>query len=305
MTKSQTSKFSSYNRIINFLFAYATSFTGLVRLLKCIVDFKAAFVALKLILPSSTAIKSSPTTITKNKNFVNMIELVVSLANRAYLFAVDTSNETLIATFKIEKSAFHSLTEIEQTVLAQNILAALNTNSVALIAGYDIDATELTAVATAITLSQEQIAAPSTIISNNKTSTDEIDEAFKLVDSTVDLLEKAIYGKFKTGVSAKPSLITNFDSAKKLRGLTKHTGLIVDIVNLANEPLINVLVQILIGTEIKSTMSNILGNAEIERFIAGTYSVTYSATGYITQVITTTFMQGEIFETSIVLLKTA
>ena len=99
MTKKQTSKFSSYNRIINFLFAYASSFTGLVRLLQCIVDFKAAFAALKVLLPSSTATKSSPTTITKNKDFTSMIDIIVSLANRAYLFAVDTDSETLLSTF--------------------------------------------------------------------------------------------------------------------------------------------------------------------------------------------------------------
>ncbi len=303
MTKTQTSKFSSYNRIINFLFAYASSFTGLVRLLKCIVDFKAAFVALKLILPSSTAIKSSPTTITKNKDFTNMIDLIVSLANRAYLFAVDTSSETLLSTFQVEVSYFKALSEIEQTLLAHNVLAALNTNSVALIAGYDIDAAELTSAATYITNAQGQIAAPSTIISNNKTSTDEIDDAFKLVDTTIALLEKAIYGRFKTGILAKLSLISNFDLAKKLRGLTKHTALIADILNIANEPIANVLVEIFFGTETRTAISNISGIAEIEQFIGGTYNVTYSAVGYITQVIPTIFTLGETVDTTIVLLK--
>ena len=303
MTKKQTSKFSSYNRIINFLFAYASSFTGLVRLLQCIVDFKAAFAALKVLLPSSTATKSSPTTITKNKDFTSMIDIIVSLANRAYLLAVDTNSETLLSTFQVEISDFKTLSEIEQTILAHNILTALNTNSVALIAGYDIATLELTAAATAITLAQGQIAAPSTIISNNKTSTDEIDEAFKLVDTKVVLLEKAIYGKFKTGVSAKPSLISNFDSAKKLRGLTKHTALVADIVNIANEPIEYVLVEIAFGTETRSATSNISGIAEIEQFIGGTYNVTYSAVGYITQVIPTKFTLGETVDTTIVLLK--
>ncbi len=303
MTKKQASKFSSYNRITNFLFAYAASFTGLVRLLKCIVDFKKAFADLKVLLPSATAIKSSPTTITKNKDFNSMIDLIVSLASRAYLFAVDTASETLLSTFQVEISDFKALSEIEQTILAQNVLAALNANSVPLIAGYDIAATELTAASASITLAQEQIAAPSTIISSNKTSTDEIDEAFKVVDATVVLLEKAIYGRFKTGVLAKPSLISNFNSAKKLRGLTNHTALIADIVNIDHEPVANVLVEISFGTETRSATSNISGIAEIEQFIGGTYNVTYSAVGYITQVIPTTFTLGETVDTTIVLLK--
>ena len=303
MTKIQAAKFSSYNRIVNFLFAYSALFTGLVRLLKSATDFKAAFTALKVLLPSSTATKSSPATLIKNKDFSNMIDSILSLANRAYLFAVDTASETLLSTFQIEKSAFHSISEVEQTILAQNILSALNANSVSLIAGYDITAAELTAAGAYILVAQELIASPSTIIGSNKTSNEEIEEAFKLVDSTVFLLEKSIYGRFKSGISAKLSLISNFDSAKKLRGLTKHTALLANIVNAANEPLLGVLIEIDINGLIKSAITNLLGIAEIEKFIPGTYNVTYACPGYVTQTIPTTFTLGDTHEVSVILLK--
>ena len=303
MTKTQASKYSSYNRIINFLFAYSAVFTGLVRLLKCATDFKAAFAALKVLLPSSTAIKSSPTTITKNKDFADMIDHMVSLASRAYLYAADTENEILLSTFQVEKYTFHLLVEVEKIVLAQNILAALNANSVALIAGYDITAAELTTADADITAAEVQIAAPSTITSNNKTANEEIDAAFLLVDKTILLMEKSIYGRFKTGAHAKLSLISNFDLAKKLRGLTKHTALVADVVNIDHEPIADVLVEISFGTETKSANTNISGIAEIEQFIGGTYNVTYSAVGYITQTIPTTFILGETVDTTIVLLK--
>ncbi len=302
MTKTQAAKFSSYNRIVNFLFAYSALFTGLVRLLKCATDFKAAFTALKVLLPSSTATKSSPATIIKNRDFGKMIDSILSLANRAYLFAVDTTNETLLATFQVEKNDFYLLVEAEKILLAQNILAALNTNSTALIAGYDITSAELTTAGADITVVQNLIASPSTIIGSNKTSNEEIEEAFKLVDSTVFLLEKSIYGRFKSGVSAKLSLISNFDSAKKLRGLTKHTALLANIVNAANEPLLGVLIEIDINGLIKSAITNLLGIAEIEKFIPGTYNVTYSAPGYISQTIPTTFTLGDTHEVSVILL---
>ena len=303
MTKIQAAKFSSYNRIVNFLFAYSALFTGLVRLLKSATDFKAAFTALKVLLPSSTVTKSSPATLIKNRDFANMIDSMLSLANRAYLFAADTASETLLSTFQLEKSAFHSIPEVEQTILAQNILSALNANSVALIAGYDITAAELTAAGAYIIVAQNLIASPSTIIGSNKASNEEIEEAFKLVDSTVLLLEKSIYGRFKSGVSAKLSLISNFDSAKKLRGLTKHTALLANIVNAANEPLLGVLVEIDINGLIKSATTNLLGIAEIEKFLPGTYNVTYAATGYTSQTIPTTFTLGDTHEVSVILLK--
>jgi hypothetical protein len=303
MTKTQAAKFSSYNRIVNFLFAYSALFTGLIRLLKCAADFKAAFAALKVLLPSSTATKSSPATIIKNRDFSNMIDTILSLANRAYLFAVDTSNETLLATFQAEKNDFYVLVEAEKILLAQNILAAINSNSALLIAGYDITAVELTAAGADITAAQALIASPSTIIGNNKTSNEEIDATFLLVDQSVLLLEKSIYGRFKSGVSAKLSLISNFDSAKKLRGLTKHTALLANIVNAANEPLVGVSVEIEINGLIKSATTNLLGIAEIEKFLPGTYNVTYAATGYIPQTIPTTFTLGDTHEVSVILLK--
>ena len=303
MTKTQAAKFSSYNRIVNFLFAYASVFVGLIRLLKCATDFKAAFADLKVLLPSSTAVKSAPATTIKNKDFGNMIDLIISLASRAYLYAVDTANETLLSTFQVEKSDFYAIVEAEKIILAQNILAALNTNSAALIAGYDITSAELTTAETDITAAQALIAGPSTIISNNKTANEEIDAAFLLVDQNILLMEKSIYGRFKTGISAKPSIISNFDSAKKLRGLTKHTALVADVVNINHEPIEGVLVEIAFGTETRSATSNILGIAEIEQFIGGTYNVTYSALGYITQIIPTTFTLGETVDTTIVLLK--
>ena len=303
MTKIQAAKFSSYNRIVNFLFAYSALFTGLVRLLKSATDFKAAFTALKVLLPSSTATKSSPATLIKNRDFANMIDTILSLASRAYLYAADTASETLLSTFQIEKSAFHSIPEVEQTILAQNILAALNANSVALIAGYDITAAELTAAGAYIVVAQNLIASPSTIIGSNKTSNEDIDAAFKLVDSTILLLEKSIYGRFKSGVSAKLSVISNFDSAKKLRGLTKHTALLANIVNAANEPLLGVLIEIDINGLIKSATTNLLGIAELEKFIPGTYIVSYSCPGYVTQTIPTTFSLGDTHEVSIILLQ--
>jgi hypothetical protein len=303
MNKKQTAKFASYNRIIAFLLAYTTtSFAGLTRLLLSATNFKAAFTALKLLLPTSTATKSSPTTITKNKDFSNLVDLMVSLANRAYLFAVDTASETLLATFAIEASSF-KLAETEQISLAQNVLLALNNNSVALIAGYDIAATELTTAAADIILCQDQIAAPSTIIGNNKTFNDEIVAAFVLVDEKVELLGKSIYGKFKTGPFANTSIISNFEKARKPIESTNHTALDATINDINGNPIEGAKAEIAFDTETKEALANIEGLAEVEEFVSGTFNVTYSAAGYITQVIATKFDLGETTTVSIVLLK--
>lgn len=303
MTKSQVAKFSSYNRIIAFLLFYNLLFAGITRLLLSITQFKNAFAALKLLMPTSTTNKSSPATISKNKEFTDMIDRIISLSNRAYLFAVDTANATLLSTFQVEKNDFQILAEAEKILLAQNILFALNTNSVALIAGYDITAAELTALGLVITAAQDQIAAPSTIIGNNKTATSEIDAAFLLVDEKVTLLEKSILGRFKTGAFANAALTKNFENAKKIHESVKHTALMTTFTNILGELIEGALVEIAFDTETKSAVSNISGIAEIEQFVGGTYNVTYSAPGYITQVIATKFTLGEATTTAIVLVK--
>ena len=304
MTKTQTAKFSSYNKIVAFLLAYTASFTGLIRLLKSVTDFKAAFTALKLLLPTSTTNKSVPITVKKNKDFANMIDLIVSLASRAYLFAVDTSSETLLSTFQVEVSNFKVLPEASQILLAQNILLALNDNSAALIAGYDILGTELTAAGTAITLAQDEIASPSTVTGNSKTATDMIDAAFLLVDQRLLLLEKSIFGKFKTGVFANAALVSDFENASKLVESIRHTALLATITGVDGLPIEKVLVEIDFGTETKKATTNISGVAEVEEFVGGIYNVTYSLVGYITQIIATKFTLGETTNVAIKLLKT-
>ena len=96
MTKIQVAKFSSYNRIVNFLFAYSALFTGLVRLLKSATDFKATFTVLKVLLPSSTVTKYLQAKLIENRDFANMIDSILSLINLAYLFAADTANRLFI-----------------------------------------------------------------------------------------------------------------------------------------------------------------------------------------------------------------
>ncbi len=304
MTKSQTAKFASYNRMVAFLLFYNLLFAGINRLLQSITQFKAAFTALKLLLPTSTSIKSSPVTIIKNKEFADMIDHIISLANRAYLFAFDTEDETLLSIFQVDKFTFHLLAEIEKILLAQNILISLNDNSVELIADYDITAAELTAVGIAITAAQDKIAAPSTVIGNNKTSNVDIETAFLLVDEKIVLLEKSILGRFKTGLFANPSLVGNFENAKKNHESVKHTALITTFTNILGEVIEGATIEIAFDTETKTALSNISGIAEIEQFVGGTYHVTYSATGYITQIIPTKFVLGETTTTAIVLLKT-
>ena len=303
MTKSQTAKFASYNRIVAFLLFYNLLFVGLARLLQSITQFQAAFAALKLLLPTSTSTKSSPVTISKNKEFADMIDNIISLARRAYLFASDTANETLLSTFQVEKNNFQPLSELEKILLAQNILASLNSNSAALIADYDITAAELTAVGIAITSAQDKIAAPSTIIGNNKTSNVDIETAFLLVDDKIVLLEKSSLGRFKTGLFANPSLVSNFENAKKNHESVKHTALITTFTNILGEVIEGAQIAIAFDTETKTALSNISGIAEIEQFVGGTYQVTYLAAGYITQIIPTKFILGETTTTAIVLLK--
>jgi len=232
-----------------------------------------------------------------------MINHIISLSQRAYLFATDTDNETLLSTFQVAKYDFHSLSEPEKVLLAQNILLSLNDNCVALIADYDITALELIEVGEAITTAQNEIAAPSIIIGNNKTYNVDIEAGFVLVDKNIALLQKAIYGKFKNGSFDNSSLIHNFDTALKLVESTKHTALITTITDTLGVFIVGARVTINFITETKEATSNLIGVAEIEQFVGGIYNITYSALGYITQVIATRFALGETTSTSIKLQK--
>ena len=303
MTSTQTAKFNVYNKIAIFLLAYATSFAGLIRLLKAVSDFTKSFSDLKKLLPISTEQPSMPKTITKNEVFDSMINQVLSLANRAYLFASDTSNNALLETFHVEVNYFFILAEPAKILLAQNILLALNANSAALIAGYDITALELTTLGNDITSAQNEIAAPSAQISSNKAANDAIIAGFLNVDAKVLLLEKAIFGRFKSGPAANETLINNFDYAKVMSLKTIHTTLAAKLKDIDGNDIEGGTASILIGTETKEGTSDITGAVVVESFRGGTYHVTFSAVGYISQTIILKFLQGKTTEITVVLLK--
>jgi len=303
MTSIQTSKFNVYNKIAAFLLIYALSFKGLTRLLKAVSDFTSAFTDLKKLLPVSTKQPSMPITLTKNEIFESMINQVLSLSNRAYLFASDYSNNILLETFHVEVYNFHNVAEPAKILLAQNILVALNANSAALIADYDITALELTTLGDDITLAQNLIAAPSANISTNKAANDAIVVGFSIVDAKFQLLEKAIFGKFKSGLAANQTLINNFDYAKLLSNTTLHTKLIATLKDIDGNDIEGGIASILIGKETKEAKSDISGVAEIDEFHGGTYHVTFSAPGFISQTKIIKFSQGKTTAITIVLLK--
>ena len=303
MTSTQTSKFNAYNRIAAFLIAFAASFTGLIRLLKAVTDFTTAFNDLKKLLPVSTASPSMPVTMTKNELFTSVIDQVLSLANRAYLFASDTASNILMETFHVEKSTFQLLAEPEKILLAQNVLIVLNANSVALIAGYDITEPELLALGNKIKLAQAAIASPSATISSNKAANDAIVAAFLKVDEKILLLGKSIYGKFISGPSANATLINNFNYAKDLSETVSHTTLAANVKNIDGIVIEGALISILIDALTKEAKTDISGDAEIMEFHPGTYHVTFSAIGYISQTKTIKFLLGKTTSISIILLK--
>ena len=303
MTSTQTSKFNAYNRIAAFLIAFAASFTGLIRLLKAVTDFTTAFNDLKKLLPVSTASPSMPVTMTKNELFTSVIEQVLSLANRAYLFASDTASNTLMETFHVEKSTFQLPAEPEKILLAQNVLLALKANSVALIAGYDITEPELLALGTEITLAQAAIASPSATISSNKAANDAIVAGFLKVDEKIVLLGKSIFGKFISGPSENETLVNNFNYAKNLSETITHTILDVILKDIEGIAIEGALISILIDSVARETKTDILGTAQVIGFHPGTYHVTFSAKGYLSQTKTMKFLLGKTTSISIVLLK--
>lgn len=303
MTTTQIAKYSVYNKLVAFLVAYASSFAGLTRLLQSSTDFNTAFSSLKTILPSSTIHPSDPVTVTKNEAFASMIDVIVSLANRAFVFAIDTSNNILEDIFKVEYSSFSKPSEPAKIILAQNVLTALNGNSVALIAGYDITALELTAAAAAIALAQSKIAAPRVVIGNNKAANNAIVTAFTGVDKKIVLLEKLIYGKFRTGAFANQLLIDSFDSAKAITIAVGHTALIATFLDVDGNPIEGAQVEIVLESGVKVAVSDIMGVAAADTFVGGTYHVNSSAPTYVSKTQVVKFLMGKVVYLDIVLVK--
>ncbi len=297
MDNHQNEKYSVFQQVLLFLAAYSSAFAGNTQLLAAIVNFKAFVAAIDAI----SAKKQKKATKPKTKMKADARKSVISKLEAACLLALEWAktqgDEQLIKDFTINDTSFKGKINAMIT-LANYTYGVLNTNKVAIIAATSVTALQLTDIATAIALLETLQKAPASVRTSQKTVTALYIPAFANATACKDTLINLINGAYTIGPNANLQLVTDLKNALVFAGNVQHSLLKVTFLKAGT----------LIGIEggivnivelLKEGTSNILGVAQIAEFVGGTYHVTFTAAGYVTQTQIITFKLGDKMEMTV------
>lgn len=297
MNTRQNDEYSVFQQVLLFLAAYASAFAGNTQLLAGIVNFKAFIVAIDAV----SAKKQKKATKPKTKMKADARKSVVSQLEAACLLALEWAktqgDEQLIKDFTINDTSFKGKITAMIT-LANYTYGVLNTNKVAIMAATSVTALQITNIATEIALLETLQKAPASVRTSQKTVTALYIPAFANATASKDTLINLIKGAYTIGPNANLQLVTDLQNALVFSGNVQHTTL--KVMFLKAGTLIGIEGGLVTITELfRVGTSNILGIAQIAEFVGGTYHVTFTAAGYITQTQIITIKLGDKMEITV------
>ena len=297
MNTRQNDEYSVFQQVLLFLAAYASAFAGNTQLLAGIVNFKAFIVAIDAV----SAKKQKKATKPKTKMKADARKSVVSQLEAACLLALEWAktqgDEQLIKDFTINDTSFKGKITAMIT-LANYTYGVLNTNKVAIMAATSVTALQITNIATEIALLETLQKAPASVRTSQKTVTALYIPAFANATASKDTLINLIKGAYTIGPNANLQLVTDLQNALVFSGNVQHTTLKVMFFKAGT--LIGIEGGLVTITELfRVGTSNILGIAQIAEFVGGTYHVTFTAAGYITQTQIITIKLGDKMEITV------
>lgn len=302
MNNQQIAKNNMYKKLLTFFAtpANAAIWAGFPRLVTEIANF----VSLNNDLDDATQTQAQVTTgITQGKAdaFNAMVKMIVEMAFKAYVWAVDNDNDDLIEVFNVQLSDFDRIPESSALDKIKNIRDAINTN-IAGMASVNLLPADVTAQDAAIAAYNAVKSAPEVAIGHKETSTDTIVELFAEIDKSIGLISRLIISQYG---STNAGMVSDFKNNKHIDDLpTHHSGIHTHITDeVSGEDIEGA--QLAIPKVGKSAVSDINGIAEIIKIKSGDYHVYITMPGYKPQTFKTKIIRGKISNFDIKLSQTS
>jgi len=297
MNTRQNVEYSVFQQILLFLAAYTSAFAGNTQLLAAIVNFKGYIGTIDAVSAKKQSKATKPQTKMKATARTSVVSQLEAACLLALEWAKTQGNVQLIKDFTISKTDFDGKINA-MLILANYTYGVLNTNKTAIIAATQVTALQLTAISTEIALLQTLQKAPAAARTSQKTITAMYLPAFVNATAGKDTLINLIRGAYTIGPNANLQMVTDLDNALIFAGNVQHDYLKVTFLKAGTTIKIEGGIVTIVELSRHST-SNIEGFAEIKEFVPGTYNVTFSATGYITQTQIITIASGEKVEVTV------
>jgi len=301
MTQKENAKNKMYKSVLSFLTASLAVFTGFTRLLQEIKNFTTLNTTLDGFVQSQGKTISGITE-GKMSTFETLVKNTVRAARKALVYAKDQNDDNLVATFDVSAKDFTHSTETNALTLAQNICDALNSNSVALEAGYMITAADISDISDGIAAFAGQQQAPANAASARIAARKSIDTTMKQIDSSLDIIDDLIEHTYD---ESNAELVEEYFANRTIDNIgVRHSGISAVITDAAtNAPLEGAVMAI--ESLNKTATADINGAAELVRVTPGTYHISFSMAGYTTQTPTLTIEKGKIGTIAIALVSGA
>jgi hypothetical protein len=236
-------------------------------------------------------------TTTKNDAFMAMVLLIVSKAQKAYVWAIDTANDNLAEIFDIQKSDFTGIAEANAYAKIKNVRDALSAN-IASMASVQLVAADVTAVNAAITAYEKTIGTTGAAQSHKTEGTQGIETLMHPIDKSLGIIDNLMISSYS---AAHPDMIKEYLLNRTVDKLpTHHSGVSAHITDATTGADLEGATLAVNG---KTTTSDIDGIAEIVKVKPATYNVTVSLAGYATQTMKITIERGKVTELEIKMTK--
>ena len=236
-------------------------------------------------------------TTAKKNAFAAMVSIVVSKAQKAYVWAVDTGNDNLANVFDVQKSNFTKGSEIAALNKIKNISDAIASN-VAEMESVQLVDSDVTEINSAISAYQNTVGTTGSAQAHKTQGTKGIESIITSIDNSLSLIDKLMINSYS---SSNPDFIKEYTLNRQLDKLpTHHNGISINVTDDATGAELE---GVLLSINDKTSLSDIDGFAEIVKIKHGTYNATVSLDGYVSQTLKVVIEKGTHVELDVKLAK--
>lgn len=227
---------------------------------------------------------------TKNEAFLAMVNLLVNKAQKAYVWALDESNEDLAVIFDVPKTKFLHVSETKALAMVKNVRNALNAHIDAM-ASVLLTSDDVTELDAAIAAYESTLGTTGAAQSHKTEATQSIDSVIHNIDKSLDIIDKLIVSTYS---STNADMVNEYLLNRSIDKLpTHHNGVSIHVTDAVTGAGI---ANATFALDDKTTVTDAEGLAEIVKVRPGTYYATITATGYASQTVKVIIERGKIVE---------
>jgi len=298
MNHTQIEKNNMYGKVNTFFddTKYSSVWKPFQRLADEVIKFKTDNTTLAAYIQQHKA-NTSGVTQTKNTALNAMASIVVRASQKAYVWALDNSNQKLAAIFDVQLPTFLKGSETTIFAKAKTIRDTL-TQNIATMKSVELTPADLTAINAAISAYESAIGTTGTIQSYKTAGTKGIVDIQKKMDQSLVIIDNLMVSHFQeTNAGMVQEYLLNRIVEKMP---THHSGISLHVTDAATGDELQGAVLAIGG---KTSTTDIDGDVEIIKITPDTYNAVVSLTGYTFQTMKVVIERGKILDLEIKLAK--